>query len=97
MATPVCSARRSCSAARPRPRIEQGLRDRYQAGIFRIKDLRQQQDAYRHPRFGGRLGVAPMPARECRGVTHFAETARAVAAAQLLRASAQAAEKLAKG
>ncbi len=37
-----------------------------------------------------------MPARECGGVTHFAETARAVAATAVARV-AQAAGKLAKG
>ena len=39
--------------------IEQGLRARYKAGIFRIKDLRQQQDAYAILIFAGGTALRP--------------------------------------
>lgn len=39
--------------------IEQGLRDRYNAGIFRIKDLRQNQDAIAIVLMAGGRGLRP--------------------------------------
>jgi|EndMetStandDraft_2_1072991.scaffolds.fasta_scaffold95614_2 hypothetical protein len=39
--------------------IEQGLRARYKAGIFRIKDLKEQQDAYSILIFAGDAALRP--------------------------------------
>ncbi len=44
---------------RPDLEIEQGLRARYNAGFFRIKELRQQQDAYAILIFSGGAGLRP--------------------------------------
>ena len=44
---------------RPDLDIEQGLRARYQAGFFRIKDLRQQHDAYAILIFAGGSAFRP--------------------------------------
>jgi hypothetical protein len=50
---------RQLFGGRPDIEIEQGLRARYQAGFFRIKELRQQQDAYAILVFAGGAGLRP--------------------------------------